>query len=139
MAERPDSLQERGASLFAALAPAGAPEGVRALALEAARTADRLDELDRIIAGKGVLNLMRFRLTSLDLDDGGATVEVKFDSVLSEARQQAGALRQALVALGATGSAATSSPVSEQKGSPLDELTARRAARSAGAKGRQVP
>lgn len=77
----------------------------RALLVEAARIADRLDELDRIIAGKGVLKLMRFRLKDLDaaLMTAGEcpiTVEVKFDSVLAEARQQASTLRGLLQSLG---------------------------------------
>lgn len=136
MAEDDLSLQSRGSVLFEALAPAGSTEGVRALALEAARIADRLDELDRIIAGQGVLNLMRFRLTSLDFDDPEATVEVKFDSVLSEARQQAATLRQILHTLGVSGASASAPAAPKQKGSPLDELNARRAARRAGATGR---
>lgn len=73
-----------------------------ALLVEAARIADRLDELDRIIAGKGVLNLMRFRLHDLfsDEDERNVSVEVKFDSVLAEARQQASTLRALLQSLG---------------------------------------
>ena len=75
-----------------------------ALLVEAARIADRLDELDRIIAGKGVLNLMRFRLKDLDeallFADHPITIEVKFDSVLAEARQQASTLRALLQSLG---------------------------------------
>lgn len=73
-----------------------------ALLEEAARIADRLDELDRVIAGKGVLQLMRFRLHEHWGEEGDRTVsvEVKFDSVLSEARQQAAVLRSLLVTLG---------------------------------------
>ena len=76
----------------------------RALLVESARIADRLDELDRIIAGEGVLNLMRFRLKDLDeamaFEDHPMTVEVKFDNVLAEARQQASTLRGLLQSLG---------------------------------------
>lgn len=63
--------------------------------LEAARTADRLDELDNIIQGKGVLNLMQFRVLDREVADDGSlniNVEVKFNAVLAEARQQATAL-----------------------------------------------
>ena len=59
-----------------------------ALVLEAARTADRLDELDNIIQGKGVLELMQFRLEFPEGEDEPFVVEVKFQNVLSEARQQ---------------------------------------------------
>lgn len=63
--------------------------------------ADRLDELDRIIQGKGVLRLMRFRLEDVfeDADEKRTVVEVKFNSVLAEARQQQNVLKQLLVAL----------------------------------------
>lgn len=122
----------RGQELYDALAK-GADAATKALAEEAARIADRLDELDRVIAGKGVLQLMRFRLASLDFDDPEATVEVKFDNVLGEARQQANVLRQMLVTLGVGAKQNSGAGPSEQKGSALDELNARRAAREAGA------
>lgn len=54
------------------------------LITEACRAVDRLADLDEVINGKGVLNLLRFRL----VDDEGRVAEVKFDAVLSEARQQ---------------------------------------------------
>ncbi len=77
----------------------------RTLLVEAARIADRLDELDRIIAGKGVLKLMCFRLKDLTealMTNGDipVRVEVKFDAVLAEARQQASTLRGLLQSLG---------------------------------------
>lgn len=62
-----------------------------ALAVEAARTADRLDELDNVIQGKGVLELMQFRVLDRERDEDGdlnINVEVKFQAVLAEARQQ---------------------------------------------------
>jgi hypothetical protein len=79
-------------------------DGQRGLVLleEAARIADRLDELDRVIAGKGVLNLMSFRL-DLDLEDESGdrniNVRVEFSHVLAEARQQANTLRQLVASL----------------------------------------
>lgn len=83
----PASLGERGAALWERLST-GDPL-VDALALEIARTADRLDEMDNIIQGKGVLNLMQFRLTELPSEDGDPyTVEVKFNAVMSEAKGQ---------------------------------------------------
>lgn len=95
----------------------------RALLVEAARTADRLDDLDRIIRGKGVLQLLRFRLR----DDDGRVAVVAFDGVLAEARQQAVALRALLAQLGVPKVEA----VTVERRSRVDELRARRAARAA--------
>lgn len=124
----PDGVSERGGKLYSALSPAGEDAARDVLALEAARIMDRLDELDRIIAGKGVLELMRFRLADVfdAEEEKRIRVEVKFDSVLGEARQQANVLRQILVSLG-LGKAEAKQP--ERKGSPLDEIAKRRAAR----------
>ena len=68
---------------------------------EACRMADRLDELDSIIQGKGVLRLMQFRLEDVleDDDEKRTVVEVKFNSVLAEARQQQNVLKQLIVSL----------------------------------------
>jgi hypothetical protein len=101
-APTPDGLHARGSRLWAAL---GQTLGTAAgeVALEACRTADRLDELDRIIAGKGVLNLMQFRLRELreaEEDGRAMSVEVKFQNVLAEARQQAGRFAALITALG---------------------------------------
>lgn len=66
-------------------------DGMDALALEAARAADRLDELDRVIHGKGVLELMKFRVLNEHISPAGdveLSVKVEFQSVLAEARQQ---------------------------------------------------
>jgi hypothetical protein len=138
----PDGLHERGASLWKALGrDLTTADGV--LALEACRLADRLDELDSIIAGKGVLNLMSFRL-SLDLEDevtGDRNIhaKVEFSSVLSEARQQQTTFKTLLESLAKTsaakpakGSPAAAGQPAEKKGSPLDELARRRADRESG-------
>lgn len=129
-----DGSPKSGERLHAALSTEGVDAARDALATEAARILDRLDELDRIIAGKGVLELMRFRLHEKwgEENDRTVLVEVKFDNVLGEARQQANVLRQLLVTLG-LGKAEAEKP--EQKGSPLDELAKRRAARGAAAAG----
>ena len=134
----PDGLGAGGAALWAALGrTAGQPDGV--LALEACRAVDRLEELDRVIHGQGVLELMRFRVPHACAEDdtGAVTVEVKFDSVLAEARQQQNVLRQILVTLASMGEPECVKPVEVK--SPLDELNARRAARGATAKGAGVP
>lgn len=72
----PVGLGERGLSIWEALATEDVPRN--ALVLEAARLADRLDELDDIIQGKGVLNLMQFRLDMESGEDGECPVEFKF-------------------------------------------------------------
>lgn len=82
----PVGLGERGLSVWEALKSGDTARD--ALVIEAARTADRLDELDNIIQGKGVLDLMQFRLDFPEGDDDPFVVEVKFQNVLSEARQQ---------------------------------------------------
>jgi hypothetical protein len=68
---------------------------------EACRCADRLDELDSIIQGRGVLHLMRFRMRDLfsDEEERNVSVEVRFDSALGEARQQQNVFKQLLVSL----------------------------------------
>lgn len=104
----PAGLGERGLSIWAAMATADVPRN--ALVLEAARLADRLDELDNIIQGKGVLNLMVFRLDMESGEDGEYNVEVKFQNVFSEARQQAIAFSTILTKLAPAESAAKSTP-----------------------------
>lgn len=93
----PVGLATRGKRAWKELAVDGmAPEQVLLLE-EVCRTADRLEELDSIIQGKGVLELMQFRVPHAVNDDGVVTVEVKFDSVLGEARQQQNVFKQMLV------------------------------------------
>lgn len=85
----PAGLGVRGLSVWEALK--SGDDARDALAIEAARTADRLDELDSIIQGKGVLNLMQFRVLDNVIQEGSQeiSVEVKFAAPLAEARQQA--------------------------------------------------
>ena len=53
--------------------------------------ADRLEKLNDIIAGRGVLELLHFRMKSPMDDEGLVTIEMSVDGVLAEARQlQAG-------------------------------------------------
>lgn len=68
--------------------------------IEACRMKDRLDEFDRIIQGKGVLDLMRFRMELEDLlENPRATVTVKFDGVIDKANTTANAMKQLLAAM----------------------------------------
>lgn len=120
----PAGLGERGLSLWESL-KSGDPAR-DALALEAARLSDRLDELDSVIQGKGVLNLMQFRLDFPDGEDEPFVVEVKFQNVLAEARQQALALSGILGKLGigdAKASAASKPQTSPGSNvTPLDRM-----------------
>lgn len=129
----PDGLNKRGTALWKSFGfDRDTPNGV--LALEAARTADRLDELDSVIQGKGVLELMRFRIPHAMDDQGTVTVEVKFDSVLGESRQQQSVLRQMIVTLTAAAEVAKSEkakPEPKKKASTVDEFTKRRRSRGA--------
>lgn len=115
----------RSEDLRALATPATDPRTL-ALLEEAARIADRLDDIDQVIAGRGVLQLLRFRL----VDDEGRVAEVKFDAVLSEARQQATALKQLLAQLGVP-----HVEVKPERRSTLDDLAEKRAARDAATAG----
>jgi len=123
-----------GAALRALAEGVSDPRQV-ALLHEAARITDRLDELDRIIAGKGVLKLMRFRLKDLfsPEEERRVSVEVRFDSVLAEARQQATALRGILTALGVEKVDGAAKP--GRSASLGDQIAQARARRQAAAQG----
>ncbi|GAA4117454.1 hypothetical protein GCM10022215_18130 [Nocardioides fonticola] len=98
-----DGLGPRGARLWSAFGRAlGTPGGE--VALEACRIADRLDDLDEVIAGKGVLRLMQFRLgldfTDDERNERTVKVTVEIGGVLAEARQQATAFKALVEKLG---------------------------------------
>ena len=98
----PKGLGERGRRLWKQVQEdALLDPGQTVILEEACRLADRLDELDSIIQGKGVLRLMQFRLQDVfeDDDERRTVVEVKFNSVLAEARQSQNVLKQLLVSL----------------------------------------
>lgn len=127
----PAGLGERGLAVWEAMSGTDVPRN--ALVLEAARLADRLDELDNIIQGKGVLNLMQFRVLNREVGDDGEldiNVEVKFQNVFSEARQQAIAFATILSKLAPVESAAKTSPAPAHVSTatnvtPLDRIKAR--------------
>lgn len=100
--KRPVGLATRGKRLWREITEAHDLDSVQVVMLEeCCRSADRLDELDSIIQGRGVLELMRFRCKDAFSDefDRNLSVEVKFDNVLGEARQQQNVLKQLLVSL----------------------------------------
>jgi hypothetical protein len=118
----PAGLHERGRVLWDALG-LDLKTASGQVALETCRIADRLDELDRIISGKGVLNLMRFRRV---VDDDDVEIRVVFDSVLAEARMQASAFS---TMLGVLDKNAVPLPAPRKASTPLDELANRRKAK----------
>lgn len=131
----PPGLGERGSAIYQSRAKGLTDPAQLAIVTEAARTADRLDELDSIIQGKGVLNLMQFRVLSHEVTDDSReiNVEVKFGAPLAEARQQQ-ATFSALVRTLETFTAAASEPaqpVAAAPASPEDELARRRKVREA--------
>lgn len=132
----PPGLGERGSSLFRALIKGMTDYGRYALLVEAARMADRLDELDNIIQGKGVLNLMQFRVLDKEInpdhEELNINVEVKFQNVLTEARQQQNTFRQMITDLSRGGEAKPDEPPAPSAAAETtvdDELEARRRAR----------
>lgn len=97
----PPGLGERGSLIWKARAKGITDPAQLAVVTEAARCADRLDELDNIIQGKGVLNLMQFRVLSHEVtaDSREINVEVKFGAPLAEARQQQAAFNSLVKAM----------------------------------------
>lgn len=100
----------------------------RVLAEEACRIADRLDRLDEVLTGPGTA-WMRFRVA-----EGDTEVTVVVDRALSEARQQAVALKAIVSEL--RQAAGSARQPTKGGGGVLDQLASRRAARIAGAEGR---
>ena len=121
MAITPIGLGERGLALFEELSTGSVAHDSQVL--EAARIADRLDELDNIIQGKGVLELMQFRLDFPEGDGEPFTVEVKFQNVLAEARQQATAFATVLQKIGTPEQAKKLAPVPEPVSSQISNIS----------------
>lgn len=97
----PEGLSAGGALLWAEVSKAHELDITQRVTLEeACRAKDRLDEFARIIEGKGVLKLMHFRLHESFGDDSRyASVEVKFDDVITRANQTANLMKQLLASL----------------------------------------
>jgi len=108
----------------------------RVLLLEACRIADRLDKLDRKLRGED-----RDWLT-LQLPEDGSIAVVVVDKALSEARQQATALKQIVAELRQTTAVKQGKPVPSRQpstaggtGGSLSDLTARIAQRDGASAG----
>lgn len=93
---------------------------------EACRMADRLDRLDAVLEGRDWV--------SFQVGEGVTEVTVTVDRALSEARQQATALKQLVAELRQSSPKAASPPklpAPERKAGGLGDLSARIAARRA--------
>lgn len=99
----PDSLSEGGRRLWESICEVHDLDAVQLVQLEeACRTKDRLDELDSIIHGKGVLELMQFRRMDQGAsgsEDEPLVIQVKFDNVITTANTTANLMKQLLAAL----------------------------------------
>jgi hypothetical protein len=120
------TLGPRGSRLYREMT-AGPKLGPAQMVLleEACRLADRLDTLDRFLSGDSRTWLRFF------VDDTGTEVTVTIDNVLSEARQQAVALKQLLSELRQATAAKPGTPAAGKttaKGAGIADLTARIAA-----------
>ncbi|MBF6289307.1 hypothetical protein [Nocardia cyriacigeorgica] len=80
----------RGRELFDSLHDSADPASLTALVVEAARIVDRLDRLDALLSGD-------IECWARLVEARDEVVEVRVDSALQEARQQANVLRQLLV------------------------------------------
>lgn len=140
--KRVPGLGARGAALYDELKGRFVDDAAGMLLLtEACRLADRLDGLHEAIAGRGVVELMRFRRTlgSGDGSDGDPVlIEVHFDKVLAEARQQQNTLRLLLGQIcppeaEPMAGADQPEPGEQKPGVPsVADIRARRAARTGG-------
>lgn len=82
-----DEFGPGGATLWAALHVDDDPADTTVLVVEACRMVDRLDRLNAAVHNGGIFDL---------IERADAVLEVKVDSVLAEARQQALALQRIL-------------------------------------------
>ncbi|MCI2421498.1 hypothetical protein MOQ72_29095 [Saccharopolyspora sp. K220] len=118
------TLGPSGQRLWAAMTEGGQLAPMQAvLLLEACRIADRLDKLDAQLRGE---DWLRF-----EASEDGPEVTVIVDRALSEARQQATALKQIVAELRQTTSRGKQKPAADAKGAGIADLTARIAARRA--------
>lgn len=130
----PAGLGERGLRLYRSMADASTPAEREILITEAARMADRLDDLHEVVQGRGVLGLIMAELESDPTVDGAARVDVtlKFQGVMAEFRQLTTAFGNTLKTLGFTSEMAAGPAVPAAKPKTgADMLAEKRRARAA--------
>lgn len=96
MNSEPAGLGERGSKLFRELTKGEKNPLVIQTVIEAARSADRLDDLDRAIQGQGVLDLMRATIEDMEKFPEKIEIKLSFSGVLMEGRQQQDNFRKLL-------------------------------------------
>ncbi|WP_413456057.1 hypothetical protein ACLQ8T_06150 [Glutamicibacter sp. FR1] len=96
MNSEPAGLGERGSKLFRELTKGEKNPLVIQTVIEAARAADRLDDLDRAIQGQGVLDLMRATIEDMEKFPEKIEIKLSFSGVLMEGRQQQDNFRKLL-------------------------------------------
>lgn len=141
MISEPPGLGERGSRLFRSLTDGEDNPLIIETTIEAARAADRLDDLDRAIQGQGVLDLMRATIEDMEKFPEKIEIKLSFSGVLMEGRQQQDNFRKLLAEVHRLKAAVSKNkpdvhPQSNQPGpdaqtSVDDELAARRKAREA--------
>lgn len=127
--DAPDSLRPGGLALWTGLATDEMPEHLVAILTEACRVRDRLDQLDEIIAGKGVLELMHFRsMFDDDWSEDPRHIILTVDQVMQHAATQAGVLKNLLAVLPTPN---VKPAAKTGGGTALDQLAERRGQRGA--------
>lgn len=99
--DAPEGLAVGGRELWDAITEQHELDAVQLVQLtEACRMKDRLDDMDRVIQGKGVLNLMQLRL-EIDgmLEDPAATITIQVAPVIDKANSTANTMKQLLAAM----------------------------------------
>jgi hypothetical protein len=120
----PKSLRPGGKALWVGLAIDAMPEHLVALLTEACRVRDRLDQLDEVIAGKGVLQLMHFRsMVNEFYDEDPRHIILTVDAVMQHAATQAGVLKNLLAVIPTP---ASKPAAGTGGGTALDQLQAKR-------------
>lgn len=98
--EAPEGLGAKGSKLWADLWETNDFDPAQAVILEeACRISDRLDGLNDIVHGKGLVKLLHVRVPGHMDEEGLLTVNLTVDGVMSEARQQANVLKQLITSL----------------------------------------
>lgn len=100
MTDVPEGLRSGGRSLWVAIDEDHELDAPQLVQLEeACRAKDRLDQLDSILAGRGVLELLHFRSMIEEYADDSRHITVTVDGVLAQANTTANLMKQLLAAL----------------------------------------
>lgn len=96
----PSTLGDGGRALWNAIDKDNELSATQRVQLEeACRAKDRLDQLDDILAGRGVLELLHFRSMLTEYADDSRHITVTVDGVLNSANTTANLMKQLIAAL----------------------------------------